>query len=277
MAQRMGRRGRTAVLTATLLLVSAAGRTVWAQGTPTPTNPYTPSPQNIQEGMGLFRANCAYCHGIDAKGMRAPDLTGVFARGATEEGLYRVVRRGIPGTEMPPAGVFLQEPDTWKVLMYLRTLAVTPPNEPVRGNAENGERIFRTRCAGCHRVDGRGGVTGPDLSRIGAGRTRAALSRRIRGSVEEFKPGYEPVTITTHDGRTIRGARKNEDLFSVQMLDTTERLQGIVKSDVRSVTTVADEKRSLMPAYTVEQLSEADMDDLLRYLSMRQAAPAAAR
>jgi putative heme-binding domain-containing protein len=262
---------RLVVTGATLAAAAAAP----AQTPPvTPANPYTPSPQVIQEGMAAFRANCAYCHGMDARGMRAPDLTGVFANGATEEGLYRVVRRGIPGTEMPPAGVFLQEPDTWKVLMYLRTLATPPANEPVRGNAENGAKVFAARCASCHRVDGSGGVIGPDLSRIGVGRTRAALTRQIRGSVEEIKQGYQPVTITTQEGRTIRGARKNEDMFSVQIMDSTERLQGVVKSEVKLVT---EEKRSLMPVYGVDQLNESDLDDLLRYLGTLRAAPPAAR
>jgi len=227
-----------------------------------PTNPFKPTPAVLQEGMAAFRANCAYCHGMDARGARGPDLTGVYGSGHTEETLYSLVRAGVPGTEMPPAGVFLQEPDTWKVLMYLRTLSVPPPAEPT-GNAENGERIFRTRCASCHQVNGHGGVLGPDLSRIGTARTRAALTRQIRGAVEDFRSGYEPVTVTTAEGRTVRGTRKNEDLFSVQVMDSTERLQGYVKSDVKGVTS---EKRSIMPAYSVDQLNEQDLNDLLRYL-----------
>jgi putative heme-binding domain-containing protein len=225
-------------------------------------NPFQPTPEVIKEGMAAFRANCAYCHGMDAKGARGPDLTNVF-NGRTEEGLYRLVREGVPGTEMPPANVFLQEPDTWKALMYLRTLAAPPPTEPLRGDAANGEKIFRTRCANCHRVDGRGGVLGPDLSRIGIGRTRATLVRQIRGSMEDIRPGYEPVSVTTAEGRTVRGTRKNEDLFSVQVMDSTERLQGFVKSDVKSVTA---EKRSLMPPFGPDQLNEKDLDDLVRYL-----------
>lgn len=261
------------VVTVIAGVVAAAPGSSWAQTqADRPRNPYTASPQIIQEGMAAFRANCAYCHGMDARGMRAPDLTGVFARGATEDGLYRTVRRGIPGTEMPPAGVFLQEPDTWKVLMYLRTLAVTPPNEPPRGNAENGEKVFRARCASCHRVNGRGGVLGPDLSRVGVSRTRASLARQIRGGNEELKAGYVPVTITTHEGRTIRGTRKNEDMTSVQIMDSTERLQGVVKSEVRAVTPAAAEKNSLMPVYGVDQLGASDLDDLLRYLSTLRAA-----
>jgi cytochrome c oxidase cbb3-type subunit III len=251
-----------AALAAVLVLVRGLALPAAQTRQEPPQNPFQPTPATLQEGMAAYRANCAYCHGMDGRGARGPDLTGIYASGRTEETLYPLVRAGVPGTEMPPASVFLQEPDTWKVLMYVRTLGV-PPSAPPKGNAENGERIFRARCAGCHKVNGRGGVLGPDLSRIGVARTPAALTRQIRGAVEDFRAGYEPVTVTTTEGGTIRGTRKGEDLFSVQVMDTTERLQGYVKSDVRAVTS---EKQSIMPAYSVAQLNEQDLNDLLRYL-----------
>jgi cytochrome c oxidase cbb3-type subunit III len=259
---------------AALLTALFAGATLLAQAKDEPArNPFQPTAEIIQEGMAAFRANCAYCHGMDARGMRGPDLTTVYSTGASEDSLYRTVRRGVPGTEMPPAGVFLQEPDTWKVVMYLRTLNVPPPKETPRGDAQNGEKVFRARCSGCHRVNGQGGVLGPDLSRVGVRQTRAALTRQIRGAVEDIKSGYEPVTVTLDGGRTIRGTRKNEDLFSVQIMDTSERLQGIAKSQAKTVTT---EKKSLMPAYGVDQLNERDLDDLLQYLSTLRGPAAAA-
>src|SRR5262245_15915237 len=254
-------RSRT-MLTAMLVLAGGLALARAQTREEPPKNPFQPTPATLQEGMAAFRANCAYCHGMDGRGARGPDLTGIYAAGRTEETLYPLVRAGVPGTEMPPAGVFLQEPDTWKVLMYVRTLGV-PPSPPPQGNAENGERIFRTRCASCHQVNGRGGVLGPDLSRIGGARTSAALTRQIRGAVEDFRAGYEPVTVTTSEGRTVRGTRKNEDMFSVQVMDSTERLQGYVKSQTKAVT---EEKRWLMPAYSVEQLNEKDLADLLSYL-----------
>jgi len=255
-------RSRT-VLTAMLVLAGGLALARAQTREEPPKNPFQSTPGTLQEGMVAFRANCAYCHGMDGRGARGPDLTGIFGTGRTEETLYPLVRAGVPGTEMPPASVFLQEPDTWKVLMYIRTLGV-PPSPPLQGNAENGERLFRTRCASCHRVNGHGGVVGPDLSRIGGGRTSAALTRQIRGAVEDFRDGYEPVTVTTNEGRTVRGTRKGEDLFSVQVMDTTERLQGYVKSDVKAVTS---EKRSIMPAYSLDQLNQQDLNDLLVYLS----------
>ncbi len=124
--------------------------------------------------------------------------------------------------------------------------------------------MFRAQCAGCHRVNGRGGRLGPDLSRVGVSRARTVLVRRIRGAVEESLEGYQPVTVTTKNGQTIQGVRKNDDMFSVQVMDSRERIQGYLRSDVRDV---ADGKQSAMPAFGPDRLSESDLTDLLGYLS----------
>jgi hypothetical protein len=57
--------------------------------------------------------------------------------------------------------------------------------------------------------------------------------------------------------------KKNEDLFSVQIMDTRERIQGYEKDKVRSV---VDLRRSLMPVFGAERLSDNDLNDLVRYL-----------
>ena len=87
-----------------------------------------------------------------------------------------------------PAQTRMFDHEIWQVLAYLRTLAAPAATDPPRGNAENGERIFRAQCASCHRVNGRGGRLGPDLSRVGAARARDALVRQIRGAVEDRRP-----------------------------------------------------------------------------------------
>ena len=57
------------------------------------------------------------------------------------------------------------------------------------------------------------------------------IARRIRGSVEGFGQGYEPVTLTPPTGPPISGVKKNEDLCSVQIMDTGERIQGYEKQE----------------------------------------------
>ena len=42
-------------------------------------DPLEGNPDAIRAGMGLFRARCADCHGMDAHGVRAPDITLVWA------------------------------------------------------------------------------------------------------------------------------------------------------------------------------------------------------
>lgn len=251
---------RRPALAAVLAAIVGAGAS--AAQTRATGNPFTGNADAVHNGQALYRARCANCHGVDATGVRGPDLTALWASGRSDEGLFHTLRAGIPGTEMPAVSARTQDDDVWRILAYVRTLNVTPAAAPV-GDTANGERIFRAQCASCHRVNGRGGRLGPDLSRIGAARARAALVRQIRGANEDFRTGYEPVTLTLPDGRNVRGVKKNEDLFSVQIMDTTERIQGYLKENLRNV---RDETRSAMPVYGPERLSESDLNDLVQYL-----------
>jgi putative heme-binding domain-containing protein len=113
-------------------------------------------------------------------------------------------------------------------------------------------------------VNGKGGRLGPDLSRIGVSRARDAIVNRIIGAAEGSRAGYEPVTLTPQEGQPIHGVKKNEDLFSVQIMDTRERIQGYLKSDLQEV---IYEKDSLMPIYGTDRLNDGDLSDLVGYLS----------
>jgi len=60
-------------------------------------------------------------------------------------------------------------------------------------------------------------------------------------------------------------------------MDTRERIQGYLRDDLRSV---SDEKKSAMPVFGPDKLSDAELDDLLAYLENLQgtnAAPSSAR
>jgi putative heme-binding domain-containing protein len=252
---------------ASVLLVT--GRLVLAQGAPArnpaANNPHLGNPQSIRSGMALYRIRCGDCHGLDASGYRGPDLIAVLAAGATDERLFQTIRKGVPGTEMP-ASLETDAPDgdLLMIIAYLRKLGTVAPSETPIGNIENGARLFAAQCASCHRVAGRGGRLGPDLTRIGAARSRAALTREIRTPSEWIPPAYETVTVITKGGQRIRGAKKNEDVFSIQVMDMGERIQGYLKSDLQDV---IYEKTSLMPIFGPGRLTDSDHNDLVGYLS----------
>ena len=256
-------RSTWSVLTLVMLVGVLVGPGLAAQELPD-SNPFEGDPEAIRAGMGGFRQRCADCHGTDARGVRGPDITQIWASGRTNQGLFKTIREGVPNTEMPRfTAPRTSDRQIWEVLAYLRTLAAPAPTDPPRGNAENGARVFAANCALCHRVDAAGGRLGPDLSRIGAARSRDALVQLLRRGAEDFRAGFAPVTITPRSGPPIQGMKKNEDLFSVQIMDTSERIQGFEKDQV---TSIVNGTRSAMPVFSPDLLSDNDLDDVVRYL-----------
>lgn len=231
-------------------------------------NPRDGDPAAIQAGGALFREQCADCHGADAKGVRGPDLTRLWTSGRSDERVFQTIRAGVPGSIMPPSPA--TDTELWAIVAYLRNLT-TAPSEESSGNVANGERVFAAGCASCHRVGGRGGRLGPDLSRIAANQSNQVLARAIRDASASFTSGYEPMTLVTRDGQQVKGARKGEDAFSIQIMDTRERLQGYLKANLREA---IRDKTSLMPDFGTDRLSDADLNDLLAFLAtLRISAP----
>ena len=233
------------------------------------------------QGAVLFRQECTYCHGVAARGgMRGPDLTtGSWSHGGSDGELSRTITDGVPGTAMPPNR--LTEPEVSQIIAYLRTLQ-QPPVAP-KGDARKGEAAFAgaLRCASCHMVNGRGGRLGPELTTVGSARSRAYIVESIRQpgahltairGLGEATQRYDTVSVTTADGRAIVGVPINEDTFTIQLMDTSERIHSFAKKDLKAF---RHEDRSLMPAYDTNRLSDSDLDDLIAYLqTLRAASPA---
>jgi alcohol dehydrogenase (cytochrome c) len=137
-----------------------------------------------------------------------------------------------------------------------------------------GEALFfgKAGCAGCHEVNGRGGVTGPDLSAVGA-RSPEALSAKIRNpndpaSAAGGRDGPSTVIAKMRDGREIRGIRRNEDTFTLQMVDAIGQLHLLEKSDLAEV---RNENSSLMPADYASRLNAQELQSLVAYLGTLKA------
>lgn len=235
------------------------------------------SAETIESGKSNFRVNCSYCHGIAANGgFRAPSLvSGHFSHGSSDDSILDNILHGIPGTAMPANDI--DEPTAREIIAYLRSLQKT--SQPsATGNPEAGRKLFfgAAACAQCHMVQGHGGRFGPDLSRVGAMRPREYLIESIREPdaqlTERFvavdfgtnPPTYELVTITTGQGTVFSGVVLNEDTFSLQFMDDREKIHSWQKSELKSV---VREKRSPMPKYDTQQLSSAQLDDLIAYLT----------
>lgn len=264
--RRRSRRLAAMAVVAAMALLAARDARAQAR-TEHDTNPLSGQATAIRQGQNIFRGRCAVCHGIDAKGYRGSDLTsGDWVHGGSDTQIFATIVNGVPGTEMP-GNTSLSEDEVWMLLAYLRTLSA--PGGPVveRGDAARGEQLFwatgGANCGRCHMVGGRGGRLGPNLSRIGASRSVSALEREIRRPGEVIPIGFETITVTTRDGRKIRGLRKNEDTFSVQVMTPTEDILSFTKPEA---TVDPEPLRSLMPGYGPERVSDAELQDIVRYL-----------
>lgn len=73
------------------------------------------------DGLTLFAANCAACHGAEGEGGIGPDLhSNVFINGLTDEALIEFILAGRPGTAMPGFEGQLLTEDTQAIVLHLR-------------------------------------------------------------------------------------------------------------------------------------------------------------
>ena len=229
-------------------------------------NPYT-SADDEAAGARLFRPLCAICHGLDGNG--TPGIGPQIKRGlpgrTTDLELYETIRDGIPGTGMSP--FTFSEKERWQVVAYVQSLrrSAEAKESASARDAARGAKLFRGKggCSKCHTVKGEGGRRGPDLSHIGGDRSLEELKRSILNPNEKVSPAYWELRATTREGITVTGSRLNEDTFSLQLLDSQERLISVIKSDLEEYEL---DENSVMPSFE-RKLSQREIDDLVNYLA----------
>src|SRR4029077_7421835 len=104
---------------------------------------------------------------------------GRFLHGSTDDDIKAVVQNGVPGTKMPSFD--FQKGELAPLVPYVRSLSggssrhVTVAGDPIRGR----QVYERSGCSGCHRIAGAGSIFGPELTRIGAGRSAEYIRESI--------------------------------------------------------------------------------------------------
>ena len=240
------------------VLITSTPTIVAAQRADSPAKEEVPS--NIAAGRMYVRIFCSRCHGLDAKGSQAPDLTQrVLRHGNSDEALARNIRDGIPGTGMK--GFAWPDKRIGQIISFLREQQRAGQPKVVPGDPAHGRVIFdKHKCDACHWTGQNGGRRGPDLS-------------RSRGTLEYFRKvivdpaahvarEYHLVSLLKSDGRVVHGMRLSENSYYIQLIDEHDRLYTIAKVDVDELHRPG---QSLMPNY------QKDLDNLIAYLfSLRE-------
>ena len=255
----------------------------------TTVNPLANSPTAAAEGQRIYDGTCQTCHGPAGSGdagRGGPALnTGGLKHGNGDADLFRTIRNGVAGSQMPPYKG-LRDEQVWQLVSYIRQLQNAPATSDtskVEGDIAAGEALFfgKAACSRCHQINARGGVIAPDLST--AARLSSALIRNKIVSPNDppppvnpgspgsaGRPGPPPVVLVarTVDGREVRGVRRNEDPFSLQMIDESGQLHMLDKLRLASLTS---EPHSLMPGDYATRLTPQEITNIVGFLRMQRA------
>lgn len=241
-----------------VVLVGAAASLALAQA---PVTPNVGPPGPPPNGEQLYTENCVECHGPEGDAVPDVDLGhGRFRRATTDPELVGIVLRGIPNTAMPPNN--FTEAQASAIVQFLRGKARRAA--ATAGNGANGRAIFagKGNCTSCHRINGTGSRVGPDLSEIGRLRHSTEIEQSIVEPDAMIVPSNRFVRLVTRDGATITGRLLNQDVFTVQLLDSKEQLRSLQRAELKEFAFV---DKSPMPSFR-GKLSPQEITDLVSYL-----------
>jgi nitric oxide reductase subunit C len=156
--------------------------------------------------MVWHKYDCIGCHTIFGTGSYfAPDMTKVVER-KPKDYLKKFVmdpRRVNPKAAMPKLGITSDEAD--HLVAFLEWISKVDTNgwppKPILASAAGvggaeltpGQRVYQSLgCSGCHMINGIGGTTGPDLTKVGSRRDKAWLMGHFRDPDKYMKDSAMP-------------------------------------------------------------------------------------
>ncbi|MEO1213058.1 MAG: c-type cytochrome [Bacteroidota bacterium] len=135
------------------------------------------------------------------------------------------------------------------------------------GDIAAGKKMFQAAlCASCHRMNGEGGINGPDLSQIHTRFGLGEIANAIIAPHDEISDQYAHTLFRMKDGRKLAGRILSEEGDVIKILPnpfTSDEVVEIAKSEVegREFSPI-----SPMPPGLLNRLNEDEVVELMAYL-----------
>lgn len=132
---------------------------------------------------------------------------------------------------------------------------------------ENGKNMFKASlCISCHSMNGEGGSSGPELTKIGSRFTVGAIGEAIVNPSGTIGDRYQYSDYHMKDGSVITGIEidEDDDTIEVSISAFTSDVTTKVRKD--RLESVELSKISPMPAGLVNRLNEQEITDLIAYM-----------
>lgn len=135
-------------------------------------------------------------------------------------------------------------------------------------NLVEGRQVFNTVCGNCHRLYGRGGEIGPDLTGAGRQNLDYVLGNMIDPS-SVVTADFRMSVVLLDDGRVLNGIIRTQTDRTIT-LQTAKELVTLDRGDVEAI---ERSPLSLMPDGLLAPLSADRVRDLVAYLMTRSQVP----
>jgi len=135
------------------------------------------------------------------------------------------------------------------------------------GDRQRGAAVFEKHCLTCHTVQTRGQRVGPDLSGAGA-KARETVLVDVFDPSKQVAPEYVAYTLLTREGQVMSGVLVSETPTSVTLRRAEGAQDFVLREQIEELRSTG---KSLMPDGMEENLSEADVADLLAFLAQPNA------
>ena len=229
---------------------------------------------DIQQGKQLFEGLCADCHGFEGTGGRGPNLNrAVLPRAQDDESLLAIIRDGIPDRGMPRVRRTTGN-EQRQLAAYVRSLGRAARGAAWRQCAKRSRPLSEQCLRDVPHDQRRRWNHGPELTTIGLQRGPDYLRQALIDPAAALPHGtlpvpsrnldeFLPVRVITQDGHEVRGARINEDTFTIQLRDSNGEFHSFRKAELRQIE--KEFGKSLMPSFK-DRLNASAVDDLVAYL-----------
>lgn len=221
----------------------------------------------VENGARLYQASCATCHGPKGDTVRSVALlSGQFRRASSDEELVKIIISGIPGTSMPPNNY--SDLEAGMIVAFLRGAAAGETVSSVAGDVVRGKALYegKGKCTACHTPGSR---MAPTLDDVGTLRRPLELEQSLLEPNAELHPDFRFVRVVTRNGAVVTGRLLNRSRFSIQILDSSDRLRTLDAADVKEFSI---DKTSPMPSVRT-LLSSQEVADLVAYLTTLRGQP----
>jgi quinoprotein glucose dehydrogenase len=135
------------------------------------------------------------------------------------------------------------------------------------GDAEAGRKLFfekaETSCTKCHAALGKGGIVGPDLSKLGGQKPREYLLEAIVAPNRQIAEGYGQTILLMADESVETGRVEKEDAQAVHLVLADGNRKRVAKDSIKA----RKAGLSAMPEDLLKALSKREIRDLVEFLA----------